>query len=334
MNSTNGTTQAPGAASDNSAPMQRILDLLLEDNRRREKSQRRDTWFKRIALAALILFSIYGYYSVLRNLLGTPGASTEGPSIAVVNVRGAIMPSSSSLASASRVVQALQKAAEDENVKKIILHIESPGGAPVEAERIMQAVQSAREEHKKPVVAVIGTLGASAAYMVALSADEIVSGKYSLVGSIGAVIQTWDVHGLLQRYDVRSKSFASGDLKTLGNPFEPQTEQGAQKAQRLVDTMGTQFAELVAEKRKGKLTQELPAYTSGEVWNGEEALKLGLVDATGTLESVAAQTPELKLVDFGPREPINFMSQITGAIQSGVAQGVATLAQPQGISVH
>ena len=133
------------------------------------------------------------------------------------------------LASADKVVAALTRAFEDTHVQRVLLYIDSPGGAPVEAERIMDAVTELRKKHNKPIQAVIGNLGASAGYMVALSADDIVSAKYSLVGSIGAILQSWDVHRVLDKYDVKAKTYASGNLKGMLNPFEPGTPEGEAK---------------------------------------------------------------------------------------------------------
>jgi protease-4 len=170
----------------------------------------------------------------------------------------------------------------------------------VEAERIMDAVAQLRAKHPKPVQAVIGNLGASAGYMVALAADDIVCGKYSLVGSVGAILQSWDVHRALEKYDVKAKTYASGPLKGMLNPFEPTTPEAEAKAQALVDEMGRQFARLLTERRGHRLKQPPQAYTSGEVWGGQEALALGLVDRNATLEVLMAEQPDLKLVDFGP----------------------------------
>jgi protease-4 len=103
------------------------------------------------------------------------------------------------------------------------------------------------------------------------------------------------------------------------NPFEPSTPEGDAKAQALVNELGRQFAELLKERRAGKLTQAPESYTSGEVWGGQEALKLGLIDANGTIETLMAQHPTLKLVDFGPFERSNGL--LSGLMQS--AQDIA-----------
>ncbi len=272
------------------------------DYQRREAEQRSATRFKRWLVAAVVLGSLGVYVAIGAKLLLPPGSVVaKVPAVALVKLEGQIS-ASSRLASADKVVPALTRAFEDTQVQRVLLYIDSPGGAPVEAERIMNAVAALRQQHGKPITAVIGNLGASAGYMVAMSADDIVSGRYSLVGSIGAVLQSWDVHRVLDRFDVKAKTYASGNLKSMLNPFEPSTPEGEAKAQALVDEMGRQFAALLQERRGGKLKQAPSAYTTGEVWGGQDALALGLVDANGTLETLMAAHPDLKLVNFGPFE--------------------------------
>jgi protease-4 len=272
------------------------------DQHRREAEHRRAARFKRWMVGAVVLGSL-GLYIALgaKVLLPAPGVTAKEPAVALVKVEGQIS-ASAKLAAAAKVVPALTRAFEDDNVKHVLLYIDSPGGAPVEAERIMDAVAELRKKHPKPIQAVIGNLGASAGYMVALSADDIVSAKYSLVGSIGAILQSWDVHRVLEKYDVKAKTYASGNLKGMLNPFEPSTPEGEAKAQALVDEMGRQFAGLLQDRRGAKLTQPPTAYTTGEVWGGQDALALGLVDSNGTLETLMAAHPDLKLVNFGPFE--------------------------------
>lgn len=270
------------------------------DQQRRAVEVRRAARFRRWMVGLLVVGSL-AVYGVLgaRALLPVPGVTAKEPSVGLVRVEGQIS-ATAKLASAEKVGAALQRAFEDEQVQRVVLYIDSPGGAPVEAERIMDAVARWRDKHPKPVQAVIGNLGASAGYMVALSADDIVSAKYSLVGSVGAIVQSWDVHRVLEKYDVKAKTYASGHLKGMLNPFEPTTPEAEAKAQALVDEMGRQFARLLTERRGAKLKQPPESYTTGEVWGGQDALALGLVDRNATLEVLMAEQPDLKLVDFGP----------------------------------
>lgn len=275
------------------------------DQQRREAEARRAARFRRWMVGVLVVGSAAVYAGLAaKALLPLPDVVAREPAVGLVKVEGQIS-ATAKLAAAKLVVPALKRAFEDDNVQRVVLYIDSPGGAPVEAERIMDAVAELRKKHPKPVHAIIGNLGASAGYMVALSADDIVSGKYSLVGSIGAILQSWDVHRVLDKYDVKAKTYASGNLKGMLNPFEPSTPEGEAKAQALVDELGRQFGALLVERRGPKLTQPAGSYTTGEVWGGQDALKLGLVDTNGTLETLMAQHPDLKLVNFGPFERSN-----------------------------
>lgn len=296
------------------------------DQRQREAEARRAARFKRGLWAVLVLASLgaYAYLGASAFMPARAPLATQ-PSVALVKVEGQIS-ATAKLASADRVVAALTKAFEDQQVKRVLLYIDSPGGAPVEAERIMDAVTELRKKHPKPIQAVIGNLGASAGYMVALSADEIVSAKYSLVGSIGAILQSWDVHRVLEKYDVRAKTYASGNLKGMLNPFEPGTPEGEAKAQALVDELGRQFEMLLTERRGKKLTQSPDTYATGEVWGGQDALGLGLVDGNGTIETIMAGYPELKLVNFGPFERKNNLLPTWLQTLDETAQALQTLA--------
>jgi protease-4 len=325
MNNETGSLQT---ASDENHLVQ-VINMLAADARDREKAARRDAWIKTGLIATFILVAGFAYYSVLGSMWGASAVKTDGPTLALVSVQGAIS-ATSDTGSASKIVASIKAAAKDDNVQKIILHIDSPGGAPVEAERIMDAVKAEREVNKKPVVAVISNVGASAGYMIALSADSIVSGKYSLVGSIGAVLQAWNGSAALEKLNITAKTYASGDLKAMLNPFEPGTEAGSKKAQELVDQLGGQFADLLAERRKDKLSMPVTSYTRGEIWNGEQAVKLGLVDKNGTFETVAAETPELKVVDFSPSQKRG----LSDLIKTSVADGLRVVLEQQAITLR
>ena len=217
--------------------------------------------------------------------------------VGVVRIEGPI--SSTDHASADSIVPLLEKAFANPNVKAVVLSIDSPGGAPVEAERIYTAIGSLKRKHDKPVVAVINSLGASAAFLVALHADKIVAGRYSLVGSIGAIMAPWQLDRAIARYDVSQRVYASGMLKAFLNPFTPVTQEVDQKAQKLVDQLGTYFLDEVKARRGAQLKPGIDVAT-GEVWAGPEAKEIGLVDDVGTLDDYVANTWGVQTYDFGP----------------------------------
>jgi len=159
-----------------------VSDELVKDVLRERRSERRWRLIKRgmMVAAGVVFFTLYLFgYAKQQGWKMIPNNEIT----AVIHIDGEI--SAGATASAEKVVPLLRKAFETKNVKAVVLSIDSPGGAPVEAERIYQSIKAFRKKHPKPIVAVINNVGASAAYMVALHTDKIYAANYSLVGSVG-----------------------------------------------------------------------------------------------------------------------------------------------------
>ena len=216
-----------------------LANAVLADLIKERRGNRRWTWIKRAGFAAFFLVGLVFYISFEAKTGGVKFIPSD-PVVGVVRVEGSIM--STTLASADKIVPALRQAFERDNVKAVLLAIDSPGGSPVEAERIGYVLDELKKKYHKPVYAVVQNVGASAAYMIALHADKIYAGRYSMVGSIGAVMSAWDVHKALERYDVYQKVYASGELKSMLNPFTATTPAAEEKAQSIVNLMGERFA--------------------------------------------------------------------------------------------
>jgi protease IV len=276
---------------------QAMAEALIGDLVRERRMERRWRWgFRLLFIGGSIVVSF------LYLLLWAPQFGWRigpfGDVVGVVQIDGEI--SQESLASAGRVVPALKKAFESAHVRAVVLAIDSPGGSPSEAERIYRAIESLRAEHRKPVIAVVGNVGASAAYLIALHADKIYAGQYSLVGSVGAVLAGWDLHRAAERLDVSQRLYASGPLKSMLSPFQPITEAADEKARALIREIGDVFVGEVKRLRGEKLSGEADV-ASGEVWLGPDAKRLGLIDEIGTLEEVIRRGWNLNWYDFGPR---------------------------------
>ncbi len=275
-----------------------IGEKLLEDLLVERKSERRWKIVKRLFFSgtSLILMMIFvGFQLTQMGFKIMPSKDVVG----VINVTGEFGPGGSGV-SANKVIPVLEKAFKTDNVKAIFLNIESPGGSPAEAEKINTYLDVRKKETGKPVFAVISNVGASAAYMVAVHADEIYAGRYSLVGSIGAIMQGWDLHKAIGRFDVAQRVYASGTLKGLMNPYTPMPDGGDEKAQAMVEAMGKEFQSEVIARRGAKLAKNTYLF-SGEAWSGSDALRLGLIDNIGTLDQVIHQKyPNLKKHDLGP----------------------------------
>jgi protease-4 len=312
-----GTARESAQSPGDVRAMDVIVELLreMQDWRResmleRKEAARERRW--RMVFQA-VFFGVPVLLSVLYFLffLGASGFSFGplGETVALVKISGEI--NATGLASANKVVPALREAFENPKVRGVVLAIDSPGGAPAEAERIYKALAHFRQQHNKPVVAVIGNTGASAGYMIAMHADSVHAASYSLVGSIGAVMMGWDFHKALDRLNVAQRVYASGELKAMLNPFTPNTAQADEKARALVSGLGGAFVEELKRIRGSRLKSGVN-FATGEVWGGYEAKELGLVDSVATLEEVvAARWPGLPLHDFGPR-PSNGIGSVFG----------------------
>lgn len=282
-----------------------VGNALIEDLIKERKSERNWRHIKRIVISgsAVVIFGIYvGFYVTSMGYRVIPNSDVVG----VVRITGPIEDESKT-ASANAVIASLSTAFGKPNVKAIVLAIDSPGGKPGESERIYNYIETKRKETGKPIVAVIGNTGASAAYMIAVHCDKIYAGKYSLVGSIGAILSSWDFHKVAERFEVTHKVYASGSLKGMLDPWTPSTPEAEFKAQSMVNAMGKVFAKEVTALRGSKLVAGVDFFT-GEVWSGEQAKELGLVDEVNTLDAMIKQQYKIGYHDFGPTKQNNSFS--------------------------
>jgi protease-4 len=313
----------PTGPLDQSLVMRAALSSLLADRRaeRRSRTLRALLYLLMFAVPALLYIGFYAWSAGLR-------LTPSGDVVAIVRLQGEI--AEGAAASADRVIPALRKAFTQARVKAVVLAIDSPGGAPLEAERIYTALDALKAAHPKPVVAAINNVGASAAYMVAIHADRVYAGNYSLVGSVGVVLSGWDAHIALNRLGVSQRVYASGDLKSTMNPYIPMSPEAERQARELVSTMGQVFKTDVAARRKGKLLPEAD-FGSGAVWGGAEALRIGLIDEVATIDQVIrVRWPELEPMELGSRSGgLPFAAAVADWIGSVVAASVARV-QGQG----
>ncbi|MQA67141.1 MAG: signal peptide peptidase SppA [Alphaproteobacteria bacterium] len=174
--------------------------------------------------------------------------------------------------------RALARVAEDTHARALIVTINSPGGTVVGGENLYRALRRVAE--KKPVVAVMGTVAASGGYMTAIGADRIFARAGTLTGSIGVILQSADVTGLLKKLGVEPEVIKSSPLKAVPNPLEPLTEEGRAATRAVVMDMYEQFVAMVAERRKldPAAARNL---ADGRVYTGRQAVDRRLIDAIG-----------------------------------------------------
>ncbi len=173
---------------------------------------------------------------------------------------------------------ALAGIAEDDNAKALIVRIDSPGGTMVGGEALYTSLRAVAG--KKPVVAVMGGTATSAAYMTALGADHILARAGSVTGSIGVIMQTADITGLLEKLGVKPETIKSRPLKAQPNPLEPLTPKAREAARFVVLDLFEMFVDMV-QQRRNLPRDEVLALADGRVFTGRQAVANGLVDALG-----------------------------------------------------
>ena len=176
------------------------------------------------------------------------------------------------------LIKRLETIRQSSKVKGVILSIDSPGGTTVGGESIYEEVRKLAAD--KPVVAEVGTLAASAGYMIASAADHIVAGKTSIVGSIGVLIQYPDVSGLMDKLGVKLEEVKSSPLKASPSPFKPTNDDERAMVRKLILDSYDWFVGIVAERRKMTREQAL-ALADGSIFTGRQGVANGLIDAVG-----------------------------------------------------
>src|SRR5712672_749447 len=187
-----------------------------------------------------------------------------GDKIAVVELEGVIL-------SPKQVVSQLKKFADDDSIKAIILHVNSPGGGVAASEEIYREVKRIRDEKKKRIVSSIETVGASGAYYVSSATNKIYADSGSVVGSIG-VIAEWVNYGDRMRWaKLKPEILKVGEFKDTGDPTRELTPAERAYMQGLIDNMYGQFVQAVADGRHAKVS-DIKLIADGRVWTGEQAL--------------------------------------------------------------
>ena len=262
-----------------------------------QKATRR--WKTFVRLSWLAFFVVLVWMAMYR---GTPVTDATAPHMAVVEIKGEIAAGAD--ASAEFVNAALRAAFEDEGAKAVVLLINSPGGSPVQAGMMNDEILRLKAKHKKPVYAVVEETCASAAYYIAVSADQIFVDKASIVGSIGVLMDGFGFTGLMDKLGVERRLLTAGENKGFLDPFSAQSDKQRAFAQIMLDQIHQQFIAVVKAGR-GKRLKETPEMFSGLFWTGQQAIELGLADQLGTLEYVAREIVKTdEIVDYTRRDNV------------------------------
>ena len=229
----------------------------------RRRLKRRLLFWRIAVVAILAAVAIYALTDVK--------TITEGDHIARLHINNIIVEDSDR-------EQTLMEIKDDPDVLALIVRIDSPGGTVVGGENLYYQLKAISDE--KPVVAVMGSLATSAGYMIALGTDRLFARQGSLTGSIGVLLQTTDMTGLLDKIGIKPETIKSGPLKAQPNPMETLSPKAREAVKDVVMDMYEMFVDLVAIRRN-MLPDEVKSLADGRIFTGRQALANGLIDAIG-----------------------------------------------------
>ena len=303
------------------------------------------TLISKLVLIFCVLSLVVGFINLdsdkpYNNNKGKTAARMTTPAnkIAVLNLEGAIVASYenkffSREANASNLLKSLYIASEDDDIKGVIININSPGGTVAMSQNIYNQIMKIRK--KKPVVAVLDDVCASGGYYIASATDRIIAQDGSLTGSIGVIFSYMDVHSLLQKkLSVNPVVVKSGKFKDMGSPVREVTQEELELFQSIVDDSYEQFVTAITKGRidrtdtykvaKTELTvSQLKENADGRVFTGKRAKEIGFVDELGDIDTAKSMIQSMaqekfnnklkvKLVDYNKKSSFtDYFSSLT-----------------------
>lgn len=313
------------AGAGNSQWERTVLEKLVFATVQEQRAHRRWSIFFKIFSLLIVLFALWVFYDY--NNMGD--TETLGRHTALIDISGEI--ESEGAGSAAVVIPALDKAFSDSGSVAVVLHINSPGGSPVQAGMIVDEILRLRKGYPdKPLYVVVDEMCASGGYYIAAAADRIYVNKASVVGSIGVLMDGFGFTGAMEKVGVERRLLTAGENKGFMDPFSPLSEKHKAHAQNMLNEIHQQFIAVVRAGR-GKRLKETPETFSGLFWTGARAVEMGLADDFGTVDSVARDIVKAEdIVDYTQHEglPERVLKKFGAAMGAGAMKAAVRQAQP------
>ena len=243
----------------------------------RRKSRTGAFFFGALSGCLLVFVGLF----LIALLVALEGDDSSGFTLSTEKV--AIIPIEGEIVDAQDTLDALHRYVRSSTVKAIVVRINSPGGAIAPSQEIYSAILRVRNNSGKPIVASLDSVAASGGFYIASACEKIVANPGSITGSIGVVLQWFDMEDLLRWARLRPETITSGPLKDAGSPFRQLTPAERQYFQGVVSQLHQQFVRDVARGRKMAIA-DVAKLADGRIFTGEQALQLKLVDQLGTID--------------------------------------------------
>ena len=264
------------------------------------------------------------------------GGGDASQKVAIVKLEGVITD-----ASAKPLIQLLDHVQQDAAVRALVLEINSPGGGVTASDEIYARVVRLKAEKKIPVYVSMGSLAASGGYYVSMAADKLYASETSITGSIGVILQRFDITEFAAKYGVKDGSIVSdgATYKESGSAFKPLTEDETAYFKSFLNDARDTFKARIKSGRPNLTTAKIDAAANGKVYSAKQALALGLIDNVGYLGDASADISKAaglaKPLVVRVERQLSFAEKLLGG-QAGVTTpvgGVTMSAGPANVTV-
>ena len=284
---------------------------------------RRGMWTLAIIFGGLFLLFFAFASLILRSLAPEPLGKNR---IGVIEIHGPIL-------SADQIIQDLEDFVRDEEIKGILVRIDSPGGSVSASQEIYEAVK--RAANKKKLVISMGNIAASGGFYIACASKPVFANAGTITGSIGVISQTFDIHKATENLGLAVNTMKSGAAKDIGNPFREMTEPERALYLQLIVGIYDQFVRAVADGRGLDYeTFKRSPLVDGRVFSGADAKAAGLVDHLGGMQAaIDFLAEELKFEDrptliYPERANLGWLRQLVSEGAHSVRQEIGQAMAP------
>jgi len=290
---------------------------------------------KRAAVVLAVIFGglfavLFGFMYLAWSTVKTVGTNvslesetTVGARIGIVEAKGTIGETPG--VDADKIVKLLKKYEKDDDIRAIVLRVDSPGGAVAPSQEIYDAIK--RIKARKKVVVSMGNLAASGGYYISAPADKIYAEPGTLTGSIGVIFMHFNIRGLLEAVKVDETTLKSGKYKDTLSPFRAVQDTDREEIQGISDDVYGQFVKAVAEGR-GMPEAKVREIAEGRIYTGRRAKELKLVDELGGMDDAVASAWQLAglsgepKLQYPPREHEFSVRDLMRTVFQGAAECV------------
>lgn len=247
------------------------------------------------------------------------GSKSASDKVAIVEVRGAIMEGT------GFIKKQIDRVTKDENVKGVVLRVNSPGGTVSGSDYIYHQLNEMLEEKEIPLIVSMGPLAASGGYYIAMAVgdqeDSIFAEPTTTTGSIGVIMPHYDISGLMEKYDVKNDAVVSHPRKQLLSMTKEISEDDRKVLQRYVDQAFNRFKGIVLDGRPEfkENPEKLDELATGEIFSAEQAEKDGLVDKIGFLDDAVDRCIELTGLDEDDVRVVKYKRPVTLLEAAGIS---------------